>query len=174
MIYGFVKQSGGHIRVYSELGEGTTFKLYFRRSKAKDAQVLIDSADQNIVGGTDMILVVEDDNLVRDYVIKQLKSLGYRVLEAPNGLEALVLLDQNPAIDLLFTDVVMPGGMTGSELADAARTLRSDLKILFTSGYTKNSVIHNGRLDAGVDLLSKPYRRDQLAAKVRKVLDDPH
>jgi PAS domain S-box-containing protein len=174
MIYGFIKQSGGHISVYSELGEGTTFRLYFPRSQAKDAKILIDSVDKKIVGGTDMILVVEDDDLVRDYVIKQLRGLGYRTFEAPNGSEALVLLDQNPEISLLFTDVVMPGGMGGRELADAARALRPDLKVIFTSGYTENSVIHNGRLDAGVDLLSKPYRRDQLAAKVRKVLDDPH
>ncbi|MDE0852712.1 PAS domain S-box protein, partial [Yoonia sp.] len=136
MIYGFIKQSGGHIRVYSEQGEGTTFRLYIPRFLGKDAQVQIDSADQKIAGGRDTVLVVEDDALVRDYVIIQLKGLGYRVFEAPNGSEALVVLDQNPEIDLLFTDVVMPGGMGGSELADAARALKPDLKVLFTSGYT--------------------------------------
>jgi PAS domain S-box-containing protein len=174
MIYGFVKQSGGHISVYSEQGEGTTFRLYLPRLKANDAQDEIDRDGQKIVGGNNIILVVEDDALVRDYVIAQLNGLGYRTLEASNGAEALVLLNQHPRIDLLFTDVIMPGGMGGRELADAASALKPDLKVLFTSGYTENSIAHNGRLDAGVDLLSKPYRRDQLTAKVRKVLDDPH
>ena len=174
MIYGFIKQSGGHIRVYSEQGEGTTFRLYLPRSQAKDAQIHVGHVIQKTVGGNDIILVVEEGALARGYFTIQLKGLGYCIFEAANGSEALVLLEQNPRISLLFTDVVMPGGMGGRELADAARTLRPDLKVLFTSGYTETSIVHNGRLDSGIDLLSKPYRRDQLAAKVRKVLDAPH
>ncbi|MCC5976587.1 MAG: PAS domain S-box protein [Salinarimonas sp.] len=171
MVYGFVKQSGGHIRVYSEVGEGTSFKLYFPRSRAKGEEARFDHAGRKVVGGSDTILVVEDDGLVREHVVRQLEALGYHVLEASTALAAMRVLQQVPEIDLLFTDVVMPGGMGGRELADAARTLRPDLKVLFTSGYTENSIVHNGRLDDGVDLLSKPYRREQLALKVRKVLD---
>ena len=171
MVYGFVKQSGGHIRVYSEVGEGTSFKLYFPRSRARGEDVRFDRAGRHVVGGSDTILVVEDDSLVRQHVVRQLEGLGYRVLEAPAGLAAIEILKQFPQIDLLFTDVVMPGGMGGRDLADAARALRPDLKVLFTSGYTENSIVHNGRLDEGVELLSKPYRREQLALKVRKVLD---
>jgi PAS domain S-box-containing protein len=174
MIYGFIKQSGGHIRVSSKQGEGTTFSLYLPRSHAKSAPVQIDTTAPQAIGGNETILVVEDDPLVRDYVIEQLKGLGYRTFGCPYGSDALVLLDQNPLIDLLFTDVVMPGGMGGRELANAARAQRPELKVLFTSGYTENSIDQNGRLDSDVEFLSKPYRRDQLAAKVRKVLDETH
>ena len=116
------------------------------------------------------ILVVEDDNMVREYVVAQLRSLGYRIFEATNGREAVEILNRDAAIDLLFTDVIMPGGMGGRALADAARVIRPDIKVLFTSGYTENSIVHDGRLDPGVQLLSKPYRREQLALKIRKVL----
>jgi CheY-like chemotaxis protein len=174
MIYGFIKQSGGHIRVSSKQGEGTTFSLYLPRSHAKSAPVQIDTTAPQAIGGNETILVVEDDPLVRDYVIEQLKGLGYRTFGCPYGSDALVLLDQNPLIDLLFTDVVMPGGMGGRELANAARAQRPELKVLFTSGYTENSIDQNGRLDSDVEFLSKPYRRNQLAAKVRKVLDETH
>ncbi|MCG6122538.1 MAG: PAS domain S-box protein [Microvirga sp.] len=171
MVYGFVKQSGGHIRVYSELGEGTCFKLYFPRSRAKSDKLEPDLGGAKVVGGGETILVVEDDHLVRRHVVAQLTGLGYRILEAPAGLEAMEILKQVPEIDLLFTDVVLPGGMGGRVLADAARDFRPDLKIIFTSGYTENSIVHHGRLDPDVDFLSKPYRREQLAQKIRKVLD---
>jgi PAS domain S-box-containing protein len=170
MVYGFVKQSGGHIRVYSEPGEGTSFKLYFPRLHAVDAPVRLDRFGREIAGGTETILVVEDDALVRQNVIVQLKALGYRVLDAPAGPQALDLLHRNPGIDLLFTDIIMPSGMNGRELADAARALRPGLKVLFTSGYTENAIVRHGRLDPGIELLNKPYRREQLAEKVRKVL----
>lgn len=172
MVYGFIKQTGGHIRVYSEPGEGTSFRLYLPRSHAKGAQIQVDYRGRKMIGGNETILVVEDDRLVRENVIAQLKELGYRVLSAPAGADALEILNQSHEIDLLFTDVVMPGGMGGRALADAARAVFPGLKVLFTSGYTENSMVHNGRLDLGIDLLSKPYRRDQLAVKVRKVLDD--
>ena len=171
MVYGFVKQSGGHIRVYSEMGEGTSFKLYFPRSQTREAGFQMDSPIRRIVGGSETILVVEDDGLVREYVVAQLKSLGYRVFQASTGAEALEILQQEAKIDLLFTDVVIPGGMGGRAVADAARQLRPEIKVLFTSGYTENSIVHNGKLDRGVELLSKPYRREQLAFKLRKVLD---
>ncbi|MEQ9040024.1 MAG: PAS domain S-box protein [Silicimonas sp.] len=171
MVFGFVKQSGGHIRVYSEVGEGTSIKMYFPRSRARSERTTTERTGLKIYGGTETILVVEDDGSVREYVTAQIRALGYHVLEASAGIEALKILDKE-AIDLLFTDVVMPGGMGGRELAEAARKLHPSLKILFTSGYTENSIVHNGRLDKGVKLLSKPYRREHLARKIREVLDD--
>lgn len=171
MVFGFVKQSGGHIRIYSELGEGTSIKMYFPRARTRQDQIAAAPVERKVAGGTETILVVEDDVGVREHVITQLASLGYRVLPASSGAEALEILERTQGIDLLFTDVVMPG-MGGRDLADEARKRRPDLKVLFTSGYTENSIVHNGRLDLGVKLLSKPYRREQLAAKVRDVLRD--
>lgn len=110
--------------------------------------------------------------MVRSHVVAQLESLGYECKEAASAADALEIMDDGWTADLLFTDVVMPGGMGGRELADAARKARPDLKVLFTSGYTENAIVHDGRLDPGVVLLSKPYRREQLAAKIRDVLDD--
>lgn len=173
MVYGFVKQSGGHIRVFSELGKGTTFKLYFPRSKAMDGHVGVNGVDTGMVGGDETILVVEDDGLVRETLIAQLKDLGYRVLDAAAGPQALEILHAVPDIDLLFTDVVMPGGLDGGQLADAARVMRPDLRVLFTSGYAEHPIVKNRRLARGVELLPKPYRRNEVAAKVRKVLDRP-
>lgn len=169
MVYGFVRQSGGHIRVYSEPGEGTCFKLYFPRSFGSGEVQSEINVRASGPGGRELILIVEDDRLVRENLANQLERLGYRVLIAGSGLQALQVLQETPDVDLLFTDVVMPG-MNGKQLADRALALRPGLKILFTSGYTENAIVHHGRLDRGVDLLSKPYRRDQLAAKLRKVL----
>lgn len=175
MVYGFVKQSRGHVSIYSELGQGTTVKMYLPRAQAQvqlappQAQAL---AQMPVDGGTDTVLLVEDDELVRRYAASQLVSLGYAVIEAADGPGALRILAQDAAqvIDLLFTDVVMPGGMNGRQLADAARRLRPDLSVLFTSGYTENALVHHGRLDAGVLLLGKPYRRAELARRVRDAL----
>lgn len=171
MVFGFVKQSGGHIRVYSELGEGTSIKLYFPRSWAEQELTAANPLEREIIGGTETVLVVEDDRAVRDYAVTQLRNLGYAVIEASSGAEAIKLLQSACAVDLLFTDVIMPG-MNGRVLAEAARKLRPFLKVLYTSGYTENSIVHNGRLDRGVKLLNKPYRRDQLAAQVREILDE--
>ncbi|MEQ8487013.1 MAG: PAS domain S-box protein [Pseudomonadales bacterium] len=171
MVYGFVKQSGGHAKIYSESDVGTTVKLYFPRSQSERRPAPPTTAEDAVTGGSEHILVVEDDALVREHLIAQLKGLGYRVTGASNGTAALALLAQHADVDLLFTDVVMPGGMNGRQLADAARASRPGLKVLFTSGYTENAIVHQGRLDPGVNLLSKPYRRQELAAKVRKVLD---
>jgi PAS domain S-box-containing protein len=170
MVYGFVKQSEGHIRLRSEIGRGTSVALYFPRSE----RILVASPeDQNrqlSLEGSEMILVVEDDELVRQHLSGLLKGLGYHVLEASAAVEAIGLLEANPDIALLFTDIVMPGGMNGAELAKKAREIRPGLKVLFTSGYTDNAIVHAGRVDPGIELLSKPYSRDQLATRVRRTL----
>lgn len=173
MVYGFLKQSGGYARIYSELGEGTTIRLYLpkvnRRSNV-DHDLRAASVSLPLSGG-EAILLVEDDDHVREHVLVLLKELGYTVLCASNGAEAVKVLETPQQVDLLFTDVVMPGGISGKQLADIAAKLRPGLKVLFTSGYTQNAIIHHGRLDPGVELLSKPYRKSQLAEKLRKLLD---
>lgn len=171
MVYGFVKQSGGHVRVHSEPGKGTSIKLYFPQVLAVDDHGVQAPVTKQVPRGQETILVVEDDDLVREHVVGQLTSLGYQVIEAANGAKALEKINVNPEIDLLFTDVVMPGGMSGSDLATAAQLVRPFLRVLFTSGYTQNAMVHNGKLDDGVDLLSKPYKRDHLAKKIRNALD---
>jgi signal transduction histidine kinase/CheY-like chemotaxis protein len=169
MVYGFIKQSGGHIKIYSEVGHGTAIKLYLPQA-AGDALAAGEAVPQPIESGTETILVVEDDALVRNYVVAQLKGLGYDVLTAANAAEALKIIDQAKTLDLLFTDVIMPGGMNGRQLSDAAAKLRPGLKVLFTSGYTENAIVHHGRLDAGVLLLAKPYRKSDLAKMIRQAL----
>jgi PAS domain S-box-containing protein len=171
MVYGFVKQTGGHIRIYSEPNEGTTVKLYFPRfsgdQEASDT-VTIKGPEQR---GQETILVVEDDKLILQQLTVQLVGLGYKVISASDGPTALAVLLARSDIDLLFTDIVLPGGMNGRQIADAAKKMQPGLRVLYTSGYTQNAIVHHGRVDAGVELLSKPYRRSDLAAKVRKVLD---
>jgi CheY-like chemotaxis protein len=173
MIYGFAKQSGGHLKIYSEVGHGTTVRLYMPRhvpeATAAAAEPRAMAPEQPRGGET--ILVVEDDPLVRNFVALQLRDLGYDVIEAANGPEARNLLEGDAKIDLLFTDAVMPGGMTGRQVADAAKQQRPTLKVLFTSGYTENTITHHGRLDAGVQFLAKPFRRQELALKIREALD---
>jgi PAS domain S-box-containing protein len=171
-VYGFAKQSGGHLKIYSEPGEGTTVKLYLPRSLAQET-VMTRPVAGVAVTGSETVLLVDDDDVVRTTVAMMLEDLGYTVLEAPGGAEALAVLQGGDKIDLLFTDVVMPGPVSGRQLADEARKLDPALRILFTSGYTENAIIHHGRLDPGLELLSKPYTRDQLAAKLRRVLDAP-
>jgi PAS domain S-box-containing protein len=169
MVYGFVKQSGGHVKIYSEVGHGTTIKLYLPRAhKAEDVEVTVDHGP--ISGGTETVLVVEDDDQVRETVVALLVDLGYRVLKAVDAGSALNVIDSGIPIDILFTDVVMPGTLKSPELARKARERLPDIAVLFTSGYTENSIVHGGKLDAGVELLSKPYTRDALARKFRHVL----
>jgi PAS domain S-box-containing protein len=172
MVYGLVKQSNGHIKIYSEEGHGTTVKLYLPRASGSDQGVVEMLVPSPLEGGHEAILVVEDDALVRKYVITQIQSLGYHTLEASNATEALKLIDTDNAIDLLFTDVIMPGSMNGRLLADEALRRRPSLKVLFTSGYTENAIVHHGRLDAGVRLLAKPYRKPELARMIRMSLDN--
>ncbi|HEV2612564.1 MAG TPA: response regulator [Noviherbaspirillum sp.] len=170
MAYGFVKQSGGHIRIYSEVGEGTTIKLYFPRSFEPES-VPVTNINGPVTGGSETILVVEDDPAVQSTVVAMLGNLGYRVLKADHGEQALEILRQHGAVDLLFTDVVMPGSLRSPDLARQAKLLFPNIKVLFTSGYTQNAIVHSGRLDPGVHLLSKPYQREQLARKIRDLLD---
>ncbi|WP_332848417.1 response regulator [Massilia sp. S19_KUP03_FR1] len=171
MAYGFVKQTGGHFKIYSEEGEGTTFKLYFPRSfEVEASQSPIQGGAALVTGGKETILVVEDDLSVQGTVVELLGSMGYRVLKADNADSALGILKSGLPIDLLFTDVVMPGQLRSPELARHARGLHPQIAVLFTSGYTQNAIVHGGRLDPGVELLSKPYGRDQLARKVRSML----
>lgn len=173
MVYGFIKQSGGHLKIYSERGEGTTVKIYLPRlvgeirATAEDEPLPAPAAS-----GEETILVCEDDDEVRAYSVEVLRELGYGVLEAADGAEALALLrKKGTKIDLLFTDVVLPGGMSGAQLARKAAKVRPDLKTLFTTGYARNAIVHHGRLDSGVQLITKPFSYADLAARIRYVLD---
>jgi PAS domain S-box-containing protein len=170
MVYGFIKQSAGHIKIYSEEGHGTTIKMYLPPGTTASASSESD-APASPEGGHETILVVEDDRLVRDYVLAQLHSLGYVTLQAANAAEALAIVAAGTPFDLLFTDVIMPGGMNGKQLADAILKNRPDLRVVYTSGYTENAIIHHGRLDSGVLLLAKPYRKSDLARIIRKALE---
>ncbi len=171
MVFGFVKQSGGHIKIYSEEGHGTTIKIYLPRATGADPPADESPAPSTAEGGNEIVLVVEDDALVRKYVIAQVESLGYSTLEARDATEALKVIDSAAPVDLLFTDVIMPGPMNGRQLADEARQRRPSLKMLFTSGFAENAIVHHGRLNSGVMLLAKPYRRSDLARMMRMALD---
>ncbi|HTN62368.1 MAG TPA: response regulator [Devosia sp.] len=169
MVYGFVKQSGGHLRIYSELGQGTTIRLYLPRATSEeDLSAAMETGP--IVGGAETILVAEDDEEVRETVVELLSDLGYRVLKAKDATGALTVIESGLSIDLLFTDVVMPGALKSPELARMIRERVPHMAVLFTSGYTENSIVHDGKLDPGIDLLSKPYTREALARKIRQVL----
>ncbi|MGG1949339.1 response regulator [Trinickia sp. NRRL B-1857] len=169
MVYGFVKQSGGHIKIYSEVGHGTTVRIYLPRAQQPE-DVETDLETGAITGGSETVLVVEDDEDVRGTVVDLLSELGYRVLRAKDAQSALAIVESGVPIDLLFTDVVMPGPLGSPELARRARERLPKVAVLFTSGYTDNAIVHGGRLDEGVDLLSKPYSREAMARKIRYVL----
>jgi PAS domain S-box-containing protein len=173
MVYGFIKQTGGQVNVYSEPGEGTTVKLYLPVTDSEAVALRADAPDTEPQRGSESILLVEDDDMVRMYAEDLLCGLGYQVTTAADGPEALRVLEEQEAFDLLFTDIIMPGGMNGRQLAERAMALQPAMKVLYTSGYTENAVIHHGRLDPGVNLLSKPYRRAELAERVRVILDEP-
>jgi PAS domain S-box-containing protein len=172
-VYGFVKQSGGYVKIYSKVGEGTTVKIYLPRLVSADA-VAEDEPDVPIAEGEseETILVVEDDDDVRTYSVEILRELGYRVVEAHDGPSALRLLERQARVDLLFTDVVLPGGVTGAQVAAEAREVKPGLKVLFTTGYARDAIVHRGRLDMGVKLIAKPFGSEELATKVRDVLDE--
>ena len=171
MVYGFIKQSSGHVKLYSE-GEGTTVKLYLPRARQHTQAVPEKRVDDNkMPRGQETILVVEDDDEVREFVVGTLGDLGYRVVEADCGVEALERLGDIDELDLLLTDVVLPGGLNGRQIAEEMIRLLPDLKVLYTSGYSANAIIHHGKLDADVDFLAKPYKRRDLARKVRLILD---
>ncbi|MDE1995614.1 MAG: response regulator, partial [Rhizobiaceae bacterium] len=171
-VYGFVKQSKGHVKIYSEVGEGTTVKIYLPRLTTESATEEA-AAEPPVPEAADgeVVLVVEDDPDVRAYSVESLRELGYHVLEAPDGPAALQLLASHREIDLIFCDVILPGGMSGAEVVAKAREISPSLKALFTTGYSRNAIVHHGRLDKGVHLLTKPFAFEDLAARVRDVLD---
>jgi signal transduction histidine kinase len=169
MVYGFVKQSNGHIKIYSEQSQGTTVRIYLPEATAL-AQPAGLAIAPSIEGGHETILVVEDDRLVRAFVVGLIESLGYATVTAVNAAEAMVIIDSLQPIDLLFTDMIMPGSMNGRQLAEKALQHRASLKVLFTSGYSNEVIIHHGHLDAGVLLLAKPYRKSDLAQMIRAAL----
>jgi CheY-like chemotaxis protein len=170
-VFGFAKQSGGHAAIYSEVGQGTTVKLYLPRFTGTDtaAPGVVEDSDLPLARDGEFILVVEDEQRVRHFAVDALRELGYTTLSASSPGNALELLAATPQVTMLFTDIVMPE-MNGRELADHALAARPDLKVLFTTGYTRNAVVHNGMLDIGVAFLPKPYTVRQLAWKVREVL----
>ena len=172
MIYGFVKQSEGHVKIYSEVGHGTTVRVYLPRSRAQESVVPDEPpVQEEEPGSLETLLVVEDDADVRELAVNMLQSLGYVAVEAIDAESALAALDRRPEIVLLFTDVVLPGGTNGAELARQARKRRPDLKVLYTSGYTDNAIIHKGVLDEEADMINKPFRKAALARKIRGILD---
>jgi signal transduction histidine kinase/ActR/RegA family two-component response regulator len=176
MVYGFVKQSGGHVAIYSEPGEGSTIKVYlprFIRPETQPAGTRKPAASAHPRGSGETILVVEDDEAVRRASVEALRDIGYEVLEAGDAMEGVRLIVDHGGIDLLFTDIGLPGGVNGRALADAARSAQPGVRVLFTTGYTRNAVLHNGVLDHDVHFIAKPFNLDVLAEKVREVLAAP-
>ncbi|MGY4573081.1 ATP-binding protein [Bradyrhizobium sp. USDA 3256] len=170
MVYGFVKQSNGHVVLDSEIGRGTRVMLYLPRAAVVSAAAVPERRQPDARGAREIVLVVEDDRLVRSYVLTQIESLGYTTLSANNGREALAVLDSGAPIDLLFTDVIMPGAMNGRDLATEARKRRPGLRVLFTSGYTDDAIDQDGKLEQGILFLAKPYSRAELARMLRVAL----
>jgi CheY-like chemotaxis protein len=171
-VYGFVRQSGGNVKIYSEVGVGTSVKIYLPRylGDALPGESENPNDGTRVGSASEVIMVVEDDDRVRNMSVEALRELGYTVIEAGRPADAIRMFDAGQQIDLLFTDVVMPE-MSGRQLADHLLTMKPDLKVLFTTGYTRNAIVHNGVLDSGTQLLSKPFTVDDLAAKVRSILD---
>mgnify|MGYP002629408767 FL=1 len=173
MVYGFVKQSGGHLQAYSEVGVGTTLKIYLPRSVTNDAFLPpVPQASQANQGNGELILVVEDEDEVRKLTVTLLQHLGYRTLDSADAAGGLQLLEEQPGVDMLLTDIVLIGVMNGAELAKIAKEMRPNLPVLYMSGYTANAIIHNGTLDAGVTLLQKPFTKRSLAISVCEVLQE--
>ena len=173
-VYGFVRQSAGHVRIYSEVGEGTTVKIYLPRQLGEEKQQQelnrVNAVSHAI--GAENILVVEDDDTLRAYVVEVLHDLGYSVVAAANATAALEIIDRGHDVDLLFTDVMMPGGMNGRQLADEVLRRRPKIKVLFTTGYTRNAIVHQGRLDPNVEMIGKPFTFQELGERIRTLLDN--
>jgi CheY-like chemotaxis protein len=169
-VYGYVRQSGGHVKIYSEPDVGTTVKIYLPRHRGEEVAATATAEATRAAGGQEVILVVEDDDRVRAISAETLRELGYSVIEASGARDAIRIIEGGAQPDLLFTDVVMPE-MSGRELAKLLQQSRPNMKILFTTGYTRNAIVHNGVLDPGTHLLSKPFNIEDLAAKVRSLLD---
>ncbi|MEX0873262.1 MAG: ATP-binding protein [Aquisalimonadaceae bacterium] len=171
MVYGFARQTGGQVNIYSEPGEGTTVRLYIPRADRQDSLERRAAPASPVQRGSEHVLVVEDDELVRQHTVNSLRILGYQVTECADGDEALERLNSNTGFDLLLTDVVLPGGLSGRQVAERAAEIEPTLRVLYMSGYTENAIVHHGRLDRGVKLLGKPFRLNELARKVREGLD---
>lgn len=172
-VYGFMRQSDGHVTIYSEPGEGTTVRLYLPRNISPEAQENAGEA-RSVIGAEneEVVLIVEDDEDVRVNTVAMVRELGYAVLEAADGKAALRVLENEQTVRLLFTDIGLPGGLNGRQLADEARRKRPGLVVLFTTGYARNAIVHHGRLDPGVEVIGKPFTYAALGAKIRKILDD--
>ncbi len=172
MVHGFVKQSGGHVSIYSEQGKGTTVKLYFPETKA-EGQPGHENTKMRAIprGAGETVLIVEDDDSLRELAVKIVSGLGYKVEAFPDGPSAIAFVDEGAEIDVLFTDMVLPHGMNGVALAKAASERRPGLRVLYTSGYTQNAIVHNGVIDEGIKLLGKPYRRGEVAKRLREILE---
>jgi CheY-like chemotaxis protein len=173
MVYGFVKQSGGQIKVYSEVGHGTTVKLFLPKAQVSESPDQNHKSEGAVLRGTESVLLVEDDEMVRTTAATILRDLGYHVMEASDGRSALALIESKPPFDLVLTDLVMPGGMTGWDLAQAIWTKQPGSKILFSTGYTDNPIFQSAGGDQRIHLLSKPYGKRALAAKLREVIGHP-
>ena len=171
-VYGFMKQSGGHVKIYSEPGEGTTIKLYLPRHESAEAVLAVDEPVGSDRGNGETILIVEDDDGVRQYASEILRDLNYQIIEARDAASALRLLDADKPFDLLLTDVVLPG-KNGRELATEVEKRRPGTKVIFMTGYSRNAIVHHGRLDRGTELITKPLIEGVLARKIRQVLDGP-
>jgi CheY-like chemotaxis protein len=173
MVYGFARQSEGYAKIYSEIGNGTTVKVYLPRVQGEAVEDEMAGSGASQVGGTqagEVVLVVEDEQAVRDLVVEVLKDLGYHPLEAADGPSGLRLLESQQRIDLLVSDVGLPG-LNGRQLADAARVRWPDLKVLFMTGYAENAALNGGFLDEGMALITKPFPMQTLAARIRAMLD---
>jgi CheY-like chemotaxis protein len=171
-VYGFARQSAGHTEIESALGKGAAVKIYLpRQSREPERPKERDPADPARAGGRESVLVVEDDDAVRAYATQTLRELGYTVAEASSGEDALQMLESAPDLDLLLTDIVMPGRLNGRELADEAVKNRQRLRVLFMTGYSRDAILRQGRLEAGVYVISKPFSSDELAQRVRDRLD---
>jgi CheY-like chemotaxis protein len=169
-VYGFMKQSGGHVKIYSEPGEGTTIKLYLPRRDGDEVGISADDQPGSDRGRGETILIVEDDDGVRQYASEILRDLNYQIIEAKDSAAALRLLDAKKEFDLMLTDVVLPG-KNGRELADEVERRRPGTKVIFMTGYSRNAIVHQGRLDRGTELIQKPLIERVLARKIRQVLD---
>jgi len=172
-VYGFVKQSKGHIKIYSEPRHGTTIKIYLPRHHGAEMVAPVRVEPRPIAGGSphEVILVVEDEERLRQLTADTLRELGYTVLQSGHAIEALEMVDQHPEIALLFTDIVMPD-VNGRQLADEVQARRPNIRVLFTSGFTRGAVVHNGMLDTGINFIPKPFAMEDLAVKVRQILAD--
>ena len=173
MIYGFAKQSGGQVRIYSEVGQGTSVSIYLPRHDHKEESTAeaeqVETAPRADRGDT--VLVVDDEASLRMLIVEVMQGLGYATLEAGDGADALRILESNQRIDLLLTDVGLPGGMNGRQVADAARTLRAGLKVLFITGYAENAVLSHGHLAPGMHVMTKPFEMDALANRVKALIE---